>query len=117
MTPGCTIEARGFRDTLHDLRDVGVQVLGVSADTCRSHKKFAQAHQLNFPLLADSEQVTVKEYGVWQEKSMFGKKYFGIKRESFLIDPKGRIVKHYNTVKPDKHPAEVLADVHALSER
>lgn len=115
MTPGCTVEATGFRDALNDLRAAGVQVLGVSADTCQSHKKFARSHQLNFPLLADTEQHVVKAYGVWTEKSLFGRKYFGIQRDSFLIDPAGRVVQQYEKVRPDSHPADVLKDVQALT--
>jgi peroxiredoxin Q/BCP len=115
MTPGCTVEALGFRDTLNDLKALDVQVLGVSADTCGSHKKFAQKHQLNFPLLADTDKKVINAYGVLKEKSMYGKKYMGISRESFLIDQKGKIVKHYEKVTPANHPAEVITDVKNFS--
>jgi peroxiredoxin Q/BCP len=111
MTPGCTIEAKGFQVMLNQFAAAGVQVLGVSADTCQSHKKFAAAHQLHFPLLADTERAVVQAYGVLQEKSMFGKKYIGILRQSFLIDPQGVVVKHYEKVDTRKHPQEVLHDV------
>lgn len=114
MTPGCTIEAKGFRDAMTQLVDAGVQVIGISVDSCESHKHFAQKHQLNFPLLADTEKQVVTQYGVWTEKSLFGKKYMGIERESFLIDPKGMIIKHYDKVIPTSHPAEVLKDVQAF---
>lgn len=114
MTPGCTVEAEGFRDALNDLASLNVEVLGVSADTCGSHKKFAEKHQLNFPLLADTEKEVINAYGVLKEKSMFGKKYMGISRESFLIDREGTIRKHYEKVVPAKHPEEVMADVASL---
>ena len=115
LTPGCTTEACGFRDNMNRLREADVQVIGVSADTVGKHKEFATKHSLKFPLLADTEKKVIEDYGVWKEKSFLGKKYMGISRESFLIDPKGMIVKHYEKVKPDDHPAEVLADVKALT--
>ncbi|HBU27511.1 TPA: thioredoxin-dependent thiol peroxidase [Candidatus Uhrbacteria bacterium] len=111
MTPGCTVEAICFRDALNDFKKAGVQVLGVSADSVASHKKFATAHQLNFPLLSDPNKTAIRAYGVEAEKSMFGKKYMGILRDSFLINPTGQIVKHYQKVNPAKHAQEVLADM------
>ncbi len=114
MTPGCTIEAQGFRDTLNDLKAVNVQVLGVSADTCQSHKKFAQHHHLNFPLLADIDHAVCQTYGVYEEKSMFGNTFFGILRESFLIDPQGVIIKHYQKVNSKHHAQDVFNDVQTL---
>lgn len=114
MTPGCTIEAECMRDRMNDLKAAGVQVLGVSVDDVKSHAKFKLKHHLNFPLLADTEKKVVNDYGVWQEKSMFGKKYMGISRESFLIDRGGKIVKHYEKVRPDTHAREVLDDVKTL---
>lgn len=114
MTPGCTVEAQCFRDTLNDLKKAGVQVLGVSADSVARHKKFAEAHGLNFPLLSDPDRKVIRKYGVEKEKSMFGKKYMGISRESFLIDEKGKIIKHYEKVKPAEHAKEVLEDAKTL---
>ncbi len=111
MTPGCTIEAEGFRDRWGDLKKAGVVVLGVSADSQDSHKKFCDKHELNFPLLSDEKKVVLKKYGVWVKKSMYGKEYMGISRESFLIDESGKIIKHYQKVNPDNHPGEVLRDV------
>lgn len=116
MTPGCTIEAKCFRDSLNDLKKAGVQVLGVSADSVTSHKKFAESHGLNFPLLSDPDRKIIRAYGIEKEKSMFGKKYLGISRESFLIDPQGNIVKHYETVKPSEHAKEVLQDMKTLTQ-
>lgn len=115
MTPGCTVEAEGFRDSLNDLKALNVQVLGVSADTCGSHKKFAEKYKLNFPLLADTKKEVINAYGVLKEKSMFGKKYMGISRESFLIDTEGIVRKHYEKVVPAKHPEEVMTDVKSLN--
>lgn len=114
MTPGCTTEACTFRDALNDLQQADVQVIGVSADSVKSHKKFAEKYKLNFPLLADEKKELIEGFGVWKEKLLFGKLGLGISRESFLIDPEGKIVKHYTKVDPKAHPQEVLADVKAL---
>lgn len=113
-TPGCTKEACGFRDSLNDLKDKGVQVIGISCDDVASHKKFADKFHLNFPLLADTEKQVVNAYGVWREKSIFGNIFDGIHRESFLIDENGNIIKHYKDVKAEEHPAEVLKDLDTL---
>lgn len=110
-TPGCTKEACNFRDRLNELKKHGVQVLGVSCDSVATHKKFAEKYQLNFPLLADVDKTVVEKYGVWVEKSMYGKKYMGIQRDSFLIDERGTVVKHYVKVKPDRHVDDVIADL------
>lgn len=111
MTPGCTIEAEGFRDNFDELKKLGVVVLGVSADSESSHKKFCDKHKLNFPLLSDEKKEIIKKYGAWVKKSMYGKEYMGISRESFLIGKDGKIIKHYQKVNPDNHPEEVLRDV------
>jgi peroxiredoxin Q/BCP len=86
-------------------------VLGVSIDSVKSHKKFAEKYSLPFTLLSDENKETVNKYGVWAKKSFMGKKYEGINRTSFLIDPKGKIAKIYENVKPQKHAVEVLADL------
>lgn len=114
MTPGCTVEAKGFRDNFDNLKKAGVVILGVSTDDVESHKKFCDKHQLNFSLLSDEKKDVVQKYGVWVEKSMFGKKYMGIQRDSFLIGENGKILKHYVKVSPTKHPMEVLKDVKEL---
>lgn len=114
MTPGCTIEAEGFRDNFDELKKLGVIVLGVSADSEASHKKFCDKHKLNFPLLSDEKKTVLKKYGVWVKKSMYGKEYMGISRESFLIGKNGKIIKHYPKVNPADHPGEVLKDVESL---
>lgn len=110
-TPGCTEEACNFRDRLNELQDHGVQVLGVSKDGVGSKKKFAEKFQLNFPLLADEDKKLAETYDVLKEKSMFGKKYMGIQRDSFLIDESGNLIKHYVKVKPATHVDDVLADL------
>lgn len=113
-TPGCTIEAKQFRDNLKQLTNLGVQVVGVSADSVASHKKFCEKQELNFPLLSDPEKTTLEAYGVWVEKSMYGKKYMGIQRDSFLIDSRGNVIKQYEKVNPKTHVDEVIKDVKEL---
>lgn len=114
MTPGCTVEAELFRDHQKELKKLKAQVLGLSCDSVESHKKFKDKYKLNFPLLADEDKKIVEKYGVWVEKNMYGRKYMGIQRDSFLIDPKGKIIKHYIKVKPKDHTAEVIADLKEL---
>jgi peroxiredoxin Q/BCP len=109
MTPGCTVQAEGMRDSMNDLEAKGIVVLGVSVDDVKSHKKFVEKHNLNFPLLADTDKKVVEEYGVWKEKSMFGKKYMGIQRDTFLIDEEGKFIQHFEKVNPLKHASQILA--------
>ncbi len=111
MTPGCTIEAQSFRDNLKRLEELDIVVLGVSCDDVKTHKKFEEKECLNFPLLADTEKEVVQAYGVWIEKSMYGKKYMGIQRDSFLIDKDGVIIRHYEKVKPEEHVEEIIASL------
>ena len=108
MTPGCTVQAEGMRDSMNDLEAKGIIVLGVSVDDVKSHKKFVEKHNLNFPLLSDIDKKVVEEYGVWKEKSMFGKKYMGIQRDTFLIDERGKLMQHFKKVNPLKHAEQVL---------
>lgn len=115
LTPGCTVEAKSFRDLGKEFKALNAQVLGVSADIEKSHKIFCEKHRLTFPLLADVNKETVKKYGVWVQKTMFGKKYFGIQRDTFLIDPQGKIIKHYQKVNPLSNPQEVLHDLKVFS--
>ena len=109
-TPGCTTEACEFRDNIFAFRDMNVQILGVSLDDVESHKKFAENHSLPFPLLADTEGETSTAYGV--KTRMFGMTV--AKRQTFIISPDGNVVKHYETVDPDGHSVEVLADLKEL---
>lgn len=110
-TPGCTTEACSFRDNHKSLAKAGLVVLGVSKDTVKSHKKFAEKYMLTFPLLADTDQVVCEAYGVWRKKKFMGREYMGIERMSFLIDEKGNCAKIYESVKPKEHVGEVAADV------
>ncbi len=109
-TPGCTTEACEFRDHIFAFRELNVQVLGVSLDDVESHARFAEKYDLPFPLLADTTGATADAYGV--KTRMFGMTI--AKRQTFLISPDGKIAKHYASVKPDVHAAEVLADLKAL---
>ncbi len=115
-TPGCTIEACAIRDQFKDFTKIGAVVLGVSTDSVASHKKFANAYKLPFTLLADVTKEVVGRYGVFGEKKFMGRTYLGTMRTSFLIDPKGKIVKVYEKVKPEIHAAEVIADLKALTQ-
>ena len=110
-TPGCTKEACAFRDRFAEFKKLGVEVLGVSVDTEKSHKSFAEKFKLPFTLLADTEKKVVNAYGVWGEKSMYGRKYMGTNRVTYLIDESGRIAAVFPKVKPEEHAAEILAMV------
>lgn len=113
-TPGCTKEACAIRDADPDFSVLDAVVLGVSADSVKSHKKFAEKYELRFPLLADEDKKVVHAYGVWGLKKFMGREYEGIFRVSFLIDPEGKIAKVYDPVKPELHAQEVLADLKAF---
>jgi thioredoxin-dependent peroxiredoxin len=108
-TSGCTTEACEFRDSWAAVKRKGAVVLGVSPDGVKSHGKFKEKYDLPFPLLADEDHAVAEAYGVWGEKSMYGRKYFGILRTTFVIDEAGRVVKVFEKVKPKGHAAEVLA--------
>ena len=114
-TPGCTIEACTIRDQFKDFKKIGAVVLGASKDSVESHRRFKDAYELPFTLLSDTDLTLNKAYGVWGKKKMAGREYMGTKRMSFLIDPKGKVAKVYETVKPPVHAAEVIADLNALS--
>lgn len=107
-TPGCTKEACGFRDAIAGYRKLDVPVFGVSPDPVEDVKKFAEKFKLNFPLLADEEHAVAEKYGVWQEKSMYGKKYMGAARTTFVIGADGRIEQVFEKVKPEGHDQQVL---------
>lgn len=110
-TPGCTKEACLLRDAVPDFTQLDALVFGVSADSVKSHRKFADKYGLPFPLLADEGKEVVNQYGVWGRKKMMGREYDGIFRTSFLIAPDGTIEKVYENVKPELHAAEVLKDL------
>src|SRR4051812_13020506 len=101
-TTGCTVEACAIRDTLPDFKGLSCVVLGVSADTVVSHKKFAEKYGLPFTLLADPEKKMIESYHVWGLKKMMGREYMGIRRTSYLIDPEGNVAKVYENVRPEK---------------
>jgi peroxiredoxin Q/BCP len=109
-TPGCTIQACDFRDAAPSLQGVDAVVLGVSADSVASHRKFREKYDLNFPLLADEEHAVADAYGVWKEKSMYGRKFMGIERSTFLIDEKGTVARVWRKVQPKGH-TEMLAEM------
>lgn len=113
-TPGCTVEACSFRDSSEELTTLGATVIGVSRDSVASHAKFQTHHNLNFTLLSDMEGKLINAYGSLKEKSMFGKKYMGISRDTFLIDPKGNVVKEYRGVNPLLHAKEIAKDLRSL---
>jgi peroxiredoxin Q/BCP len=107
-TPGCTVEACEFRDAWDDVEKAGAVVLGVSPDDVPSHGRFRTKFQLPFPLLADPDHRVAELYGVWGEKSMYGRKFFGILRTTFVINSSGRVLQVFERVKPKGHAARVL---------
>ena len=113
-TPGCTTEACSFRDEYAALKGAGAAVFGISPDSAKSHAKFAEKHALPYPLVADPEKKIVQAYGVWGEKSLYGRKYMGVARTTFVIDAKGRIAHVFERVKPLGHAREVVAAVKGL---
>ncbi len=110
-TPGCTKEACSFRDSMEVYRNRGVVVIGVSKDSIESHRKFSDKYRLNFPILSDPEKEVIKNYGAWGEKSFMGKKFEGTLRNTYLIDPLGKIAKTYKKVNPLIHSGQILKDV------
>jgi peroxiredoxin Q/BCP len=114
-TSGCTLEARDFTRLAPDFRKAGVEVIGVSPDSVESHAKFRAKHGLAVRLAADTNKAAAGAYGVWVEKSMYGRKYMGVERSTFLIDEAGRIARSWRKVKVPGHAAEVLAAARALA--
>lgn len=112
-TPGCTKEACAFRDDLSDFNKLNAKIIGVSKDTPAKHDKFKSKYDLPFPLVSDEDGKICDAYGTWVEKSMYGRKYMGIERATFLIDPKGKISEIWRKVKVKNHSEEIrekLAD-------
>ena len=107
-TPGCTREACGFRDTQAALKKKGAMVLGVSGDSLASHEKFVGKYKLTFPLLSDADRAVAKKYGAWGEKVLYGKKFIGMIRSTFVIDGEGVVRKVFPRVKVDGHAEQVL---------
>ena len=108
-TPGCTIEACGFRDHFARLKKAGVIVLGISRDTVKAQKKFAEKYDLNYPLLADSEMELIKRFDLLKNKTMYGKPVTGVARTTYLIGPDQKLLHIFENVKPEGHAEEVLA--------
>lgn len=113
-TPGCTKEACAFRDNIEEFKKRGVTILGISKDTVESHKKFSDKFQLSFPILADPERKTIEAYGAWGKKSFAGREYMGTLRNTYLINPKGDVVKTYEKVNPLVHTIQILSDLDSL---
>jgi len=112
MTSGCTAQACNLRDNYPALRDAGIQIVGVSVDSAESHRKFRQKNQLPFPLIADTDHRLVEQFGVWGEKSMYGRKYMGTFRTTFIIAPDGTVERVIlpKQVKTKDHASQLLAD-------
>ena len=113
-TAGCTTEACGIRDSWEEFKKQGIVVLGVSADSEKSHQKFINKYQLPFTLLSDESKTVINAYNSWGQKKFMGREYDGILRNSFLINPQGQIAKIYEGVKPETHATEVLRDTKTL---
>ena len=113
-TPGCTVEAREFRDSLEEFQSANAVVLGVSPDSAESHCKFIERFELNFTLLADESHHLAEAYGVWGEKSMYGKSFEGVHRSTFLIGPDGVLIQSWPKVKAEGHADQVLKFLEGL---
>jgi thioredoxin-dependent peroxiredoxin len=107
-TPGCTTQACGIRDHSADYAKAGVRVLGISPDEVGAIEKFADKYDLDFTLLADADHAVAEAYGAWGEKSMYGKKYMGVQRSTFIVDAEGKIARVFPKVQPKKHDALLL---------
>jgi peroxiredoxin Q/BCP len=113
-TSGCTVEACEFRDLFPRFDGSKAVILGMSPDSVKSHQKFKAKYELPYALVADTEKVALQAYGVWKEKSMYGKKYMGVERTTVLIDAEGRVAQVFEKVKPAGHAEAVMAAVAAL---
>jgi peroxiredoxin Q/BCP len=114
LTPGCTTEACNFRDDFPSFIKLNTTILGISKDSVKRHATFADKYKLPFLLLSDESGEVCEKYGVWKEKSMYGKSFLGIVRSSYLIDPQGKISRVYSKVKVKEHAAELLNDLQDL---
>ncbi len=114
-TPGCTQEACSFRDERDAIAEFGnAEVIGVSKDSVKSHKKFAEKHSLNFTLLSDPDHVAAEAYDSWKLKKFMGREYMGMERNTFIISPAGEIAKEYRGVNPKNHAREIITDLKSL---
>ena len=112
-TPGCTKEACNLRDNYQALKDQGIEIIGVSADTESKHQKFIEKYDLPFPLIADTEKEIIQAFGVWGEKKFLGKTYDGIHRITFVMDENGNVLKRFDKVKTADHAAQILEAINA----
>lgn len=110
-TSGCTLEAKSLRDGKAELAERGYRIIGVSPDSERSHQNFCAKHDLNFTLLADTDHSICEAFGVWAEKSMYGRKYMGVVRTTFLLDEEGRITHIFNKVKTAEHYQQIVNEL------
>lgn len=117
MTSGCTVEANDFESKRKEFAKLNCDIYGVSKDSCASHKKFATKEGLNFSLISDPTTEMCQAFGVWKEKKLYGKSYMGVDRSTFLIDPKGKILKAWRGVKIPGHVDEVLESLMAVTRR
>ena len=113
-TPGCTKEACAFQDARTEYEQAGAKVVGVSPDSVASHAKFAKKFNLEFTLLSDPDKAVCQAYGVWKERSMYGKTYMGVERTTFVIDPSGKVAKVFPKVKVEGHSEAILAAIKAM---
>ena len=113
-TPGCTTEAQGFRDAMAEFANFDATIVGVSKDTVKKHDRFKARHDLNFTLISDEDGTLCEAYGVWVEKNLYGRKYMGIERATYLIDGEGKIAKVWRKVRVKGHVDNVLEAVQAL---
>lgn len=113
-TPGCTTEACAFRDGRDMLEGLGAKVVGISKDSVKSHAKFANKHDLNFTILSDESTETIQVFGSWKLKKFMGREYMGITRDTYLINPKGVIIKKYEGVNPKTHFEQIYNDLSKL---
>lgn len=113
-TSGCTSEACDFRDNFERITELGASVVGVSPDSTKSHANFRSKHNLNFALLSDESKNMLSDYGVWKEKSMYGRKYMGVERTTYIISPEQKIMKIYSKVKVNGHVEQIIKDLKEL---
>lgn len=114
-TSGCTVESQDFRDLRNQFKKLNCEIIGVSRDSLKSHKSFIEKESLNFPLISDPDEVMCKAYDVMKEKSMYGRKYMGIERSTFLIGPNGELLKEWRKVKVPGHAQEVYDFLKSLN--
>jgi peroxiredoxin Q/BCP len=114
-TPGCTTEACTFRDEREAIAEFGnAEIIGISKDSVQSHKKFTDKHHLNFTLLSDPDHSTAEAYDSWKLKKFMGREYMGMERNTFIVDPTGKIAKEYRGVDPKVHAAQIIVDLKSL---